>query len=310
MKLLKAINSFSDYLINEKNYSKNTLLNYIKDLNDLYKFISVMIDEKNPKIELEYIDEKTLKDFIASFMLNEKRKYSKRSISRKISTMKSFYRYVNRKKYYDKNPARKLIFPKIPKSLPSVIDETSINKLLDSELFSNDFDGLRDKAIIEILYGCGVRRDELINLKTDNVELTNYTLRVIGKGNKERIIPIGLIAADAIKSYLKCRIKYFTENNTDFDTSVVFNAKNGKKMYPSLVNRITEKYISKFSEIKKKSPHTLRHAFATHILDRGADIRAVKDLLGHSSLSSTQIYTHVSVERLKSVYKKSHPKAE
>lgn len=309
MKLYDAIDSFSAYLINERNYSKHTLLNYLRDLHDLYKYISDVLGYKSAKLELEYIDNDTLKAFIGSFVKNTDRKYSKRTISRKISTLKSFYRFLNRKSLFKDNPAKNLVFPKLSKNLPYVVDEGSINKLLNSQIFENSFDGLRAKAIIELLYGCGIRLNELINLKERDIDFNNYSIKVLGKGRKERILPIGLLALNSIREYLNTRQKYFKKKGKIYDDTVIFNASNGKKLYPAMVNRLTEKYVSLYSEIKKKSPHVLRHSFATHLLDRGADIRAVKELLGHASLSATQIYTHVSVERLKKVYQKAHPKA-
>lgn len=308
MNLIHAIDKFSAYLINEKNYSKNTLMNYVKDLNDLYSYLAKSLEESNPKIELKYIDEATLKGFIASYVLNKDLKYSKRTISRKISTLKSFYKFLNRKKLFPENPSRNLVFPKLGRNLPTVIEETSLTGLLNSDTFAGDIWGERDKAIIELLYSSGIRLNELINLTIDRVDMDNFTIRVKGKGRKERIIPVGPVAIGTIAAYLDKREEYFSAKGIEYDNGVIFNAKNGKKLYPALMNRITAKYISKISELKKKSPHVLRHSFATHLLDHGADIRAVKDLLGHSSLSTTQVYTHVSVDRLKKVYQKAHPK--
>lgn len=308
MNLIQAIDKFSAYLINEKNYSRNTLLNYIKDLNDLYGFAAKNMEDSGAKIELDYIDEGTLKEFIASFVLSKETRYSKKTISRKISTLKSFYKFLNRKKLHNDNPSRNLIFPKLGRNLPTVIDESSLTALLDSKTFAGDVWGTRDRAIIELFYSSGLRLSELMNLTIDRIDYDNCTIRVRGKGRKERIIPIGLIATGAISAYLEKRDVYFTERAIEYDNGVVFNAKNGKKLYPALLNRITNQYISQISELKKKSPHVLRHSFATHLLDHGADIRAVKDLLGHSSLSTTQIYTHVSIDRLKKVYEKAHPK--
>lgn len=308
MNLIHAIDKFSAYLINEKNYSRNTLLNYIKDLNDLYGFLAKNMEDSSAKIELKYIDEAALKEFIASFVLSKEPKYSKKTISRKISTLKSFYKFLNRKKLHSENPSRNLIFPKLGRNLPTVIEESSLNELLDSKAFAGDVWGLRDKAIIELFYSSGLRLSELMNLTIDRIDYDNCTVRVKGKGRKERIIPIGLIATGAISAYLEKRDNYFNERAVDYNNGAVFNAKNGKKLYPALLNRITNHYISQITELKKKSPHVLRHSFATHLLDHGADIRAVKDLLGHSSLSTTQIYTHVSVDRLKKVYQKAHPK--
>jgi integrase/recombinase XerC len=309
MNLLSAISKFSGYLINEKNYSRHTLINYVRDLDDLYKFTAKRTEEKKPAIELEYIDEDTLKSFLAEFVIHPEKKYSRKTISRKISTLKSFYKFLNRKNLFKENPARNLIFPKLSKTLPYVMDERSINELFNDKYFAKDIFGLRDRAIIELLYSSGIRLNELINLTYDNIDFKNNSIRVLGKGKKERIVPAGILAIEAVKEYVNKRNKYFAEKGIDYDNDVVFNAKNGKRLYPALINRITRKYISRVSEIKKKSPHVLRHSFATHMLNRGADIRAVKDLLGHVSLSTTQIYTHVSVERLKEVYMKSHPKA-
>ncbi|MCC6866128.1 MAG: tyrosine-type recombinase/integrase [Ignavibacteria bacterium] len=309
MNLIHAIDKFSSYLINEKNYSKHTLMNYIKDLNDLYSFLAKTVEEKSPKIELKYIDEAALKSFIAGFVLNKELKYSKRTISRKISTLKSFYKFLNRKNLYAENPSRNLIFPKLNKNLPYVLEESSLTGLLNSNIFNHDIWGERDRAVIELLYSSGIRLNELIELTIDKIDFDNLTIRVKGKGRKERIIPIGIVSAGAISSYIEKRDKYFDEKGVVYDNGVIFNAKNGKKLYPALLNRITNKYISKISEIKKKSPHILRHSFATHLLNHGADIRAVKDLLGHSSLSTTQVYTHVSADRLKKIYQKAHPKA-
>ena len=157
MNLISAIDKFSSYLLNEKNYSKNTLLSYIRDLNNLYSFIARKIEDKGTRIELQYIDEQTLKDFIAGFVLDREAKYSKRTISRKISTLKSFYKFLNRKKLYSANPSRNLIFPKLPKNLPTVVDETALANLFDLEYFSKDVWGLRDRAIMELLYSSGIR---------------------------------------------------------------------------------------------------------------------------------------------------------
>lgn len=310
MNLLSAIDKFSSYLMNEKNYSGHTLISYVRDLNDLYKFIAKNLEISNAKIELEYIDEDTLKQFIASFVLDKEHKYSKKTISRKISTLKSFYKFLVRKKLLDINSAKNLIFPKPSKNLPSVLDEISLQRLLDSKTFAEDVWGWRDKAILELLYSTGIRLSELINLSKDNIDFRNSVIKVRGKGRKERVIPIGINAIESVNSYLEKRKKYFSEKGSDYDRTVIFNAKNGKKMYSALVNRISEHYLSEITEMKKKSPHVLRHSFATHLLNRGADIRAVKDLLGHSSLSTTQIYTHVSVERLKKVYETAHPRAK
>lgn len=267
MNLIPAINKFSDYLLNEKNYSRNTLMNYVRDLNDLYKFIAGSMEtenDKNFRIELEYIDEETLKSFLAGFVRSD-RKYSKKTISRKISTLKSFYKYLNRKKLYEDNPSKNLIFPKLAKNLPYVLDEKSINRLLESKYFDNDFDGIRDKAIIELLYSTGIRLSELINLKPENIDFNNHLIKIKGKGNKERIVPFGTNAGSSVLKYINSKDRYFSDSKKSYDRDYVFNAKNGKKLYPALMNRITGKYIEKVAEIKKKKPPCaktyIRYAF-------------------------------------------------
>jgi len=307
MNLLNAIDKFSEYLINERNYSKHTLMNYVRDLDDLYKFLSDRPD--NVKIDVRMIDADDLKSFIASFLQNSDRKYSRRTVSRKISTLKSFYKFLNRKKYLDVNPSKKLIFPKLSRNLPAVLDEGTIYGLLESKEFPGNVLGLRDRAILELFYSTGIRLSELINLKRDQVDFRRNVIRVRGKGRKERIVPLGLHAVESVKTYLLRRESYYKSRKIGFASEFVFLAKNGKQMYPALVNRIVNKYLARVTESKKKSPHVIRHTFATHLMNRGADIRAVKDLLGHASLSTTQIYTHVSVDRLKRVYEKAHPKA-
>ncbi|MCX7877646.1 MAG: tyrosine-type recombinase/integrase [Ignavibacteria bacterium] len=308
MKLTDAIGKFVNYLITERNYSKHTVFGYSSDLNELYSFIARKVESKNPRVVLEYIDERTLKDFLASYVQSEEHEYSRKTISRKISALKSFYKFLNRKKIFDRNPASGLIFPKLQKKLPHSVEEKKILELLESSYFGDDIWGLRDRAIIDLLYTSGIRLSELVSLTVDKIDLAGCTVKVKGKGKKERIIPIGSSAAGNVAAYLNRRDKYFQDRNINYDQSVVFNSKNGQRMYPALLNRITYKYLSKISESKKKSPHVLRHSFATHMMNRGADLRALKELLGHSSLSTTQIYTHVSKDRLKSIYKKAHPK--
>ena len=228
MNLLSAIDKFSAYLINEKNYSGNTLMGYVRDLNDLYKFIASGLEDSASKIELQYIDEQTLKNFIGSLVLHSEPKYSKQTISRKISTLKSFYKFLNRKKIYSENPSRNLIFPKLSRNLPTVLDEKAINELLDSSLFAGDIWGIRDRAIIELFYCSGIRLSELINLNPDNIDFKNCTIKVRGKGRKERIIPVGNIAAGSIAAYLDKRDEHFGERGMDYDSNVVFNGKNGR----------------------------------------------------------------------------------
>jgi integrase/recombinase XerC len=230
------------------------------------------------------------------------KKYSTRSVSRKISVLKSFFKYLLKKKYVISNPSSGLIFPKQDKMLPAYLSSNEINKLLEDRKYIEI--KILDIAIIELFYSTGIRLSELINLKLSDINFTKRTLKVLGKGSKERIVPFGEKADIAIQNYLKIREICNTEN-----LDYLFISNTGKKLYPMQVQRMIKKNLALVTELKKKSPHVLRHSFATHLLDRGADIRAVKDLLGHESLSTTQVYTHLTPEKLKKVYKQAHPKA-
>lgn len=303
------LTEFSEYLKVTKNYSSHTIISYQNDLRQLCEYIfksenKSVFNYKEEIIDFGKIDLVFLKSFIADLSdpLAGRRNYTKKSISRKISVLKSFYKYLLRKKYIAKNYASSLIFPKLTKKLPSFLTEGEINKLLDEKYISDL--SILDKAVIELFYSTGIRLSELINLKIDKINFNNRTLTVFGKGSKERIVPFGAEADKAIKNYLVIR-DICNINNEKY----LFLNNAGKKLYPMKVNRLIKKNLSLVTDLKKKSPHVLRHTFATHLIDKGADIRAVKDLLGHESLSTTQIYTHITPERLKKVYKQSHPRA-
>jgi integrase/recombinase XerC len=306
---------FLDYIDVNKNFSKNTVISYKNDLKQFYTFCILTFygekdqDKENIQvIDINLLDLSVLKSFVADLFekhkidLKSSRKYVNRSISRKISVLKSFFKYLYRKNIIGSNPAASLNFPKLPKKLPEFVNQADINKLLDNE--GRGELSIIEKAIIELFYGTGIRLSELINLKHVNVDFSRRTIQVVGKGSKTRIIPFGSKAEKALKNYLRIR-DIVNINKLD----LMFVNKQGKKYYPMEINRLIKRNLSKVTELKKKSPHVLRHTFATHLLERGADIRAIKDLLGHENLSTTQIYTHVNPEKLKKVYKQSHPKA-
>jgi integrase/recombinase XerC len=228
-----------------------------------------------------------------------------RSINRKISTLKAYFKYLRRLGMVDQDPTQRLIRPKVAKRLPMVVEHKQMEQLLDDQVFAANYEGVRDKTMLEVFYGCGIRLAELIGLKVMDVDLRGGTIRVLGKRNKERIIPMSASLIEQIDVYLLQRNTTFgsAENKSLFLTS------KGLAMYPRLVYDIVKRNLSLVTTIAQRSPHVLRHTYATHLLDNGADLNAVKELLGHSSLAATQVYTHNSIEKLKEVYRKTHPKA-
>ena len=222
-----------------------------------------------------------------------------RSINRKISTLKTFFKYLEREELIEVNPMLKVVGPKASKGLPLFVKENEIELLLEEVIFDSGFIGKRDKLIIEIFYLTGMRLTELINIKLTDLDFHNKSIKVIGKRNKERIIPLSKSIINTIQSFIY---------EFDLKEFLITNSK-GNKVYSKLVYRVVRKYLSKITSINKKSPHILRHTFATHMLNNGADINAIKDLLGHSNLNATQVYTHNTVEKLKSIYKQAHPRA-
>lgn len=315
--IISLVNEFIEYLNLARNYSKNTIISYRIDLKQFTDFlIKSFYGEKDfteeelnkLRIDVTNVDLLLLKSFVADLFEKQKldikkvRKFSNRSITRKISVIKSFFKHIYKKGYVKSNIATGLGFPKIEKKLPSYLSMNEINELLDK--VGDDELNFLNKAIIETFYGTGIRLNELINIKINDVNFSNNTVKVLGKGSKQRIVPFGSKAETAIKNYLQIR-EIINLNKLD----LLFMSKKGKKLYAVEVRRMVKKNLSTVTDIKKNSPHVLRHSFATHLLDNGADIRAVKDLLGHENLSTTQIYTHVNPEKLKKVYKQAHPKA-
>jgi integrase/recombinase XerC len=308
------IEEYLNFIRVSGNFSPNTVISYHNDLHQFLNFLfkhykdSSCLFPEDFIYDIKAISKRDIKSFISELLLEEKidikkiKKYNTKSISRKISSLKSFFKYLKKRKYIESNPASVLIFPKRAKNLPYFITETEMDRLLDGAK-SIDL-SILDKAIMELFYSTGIRLTELINLKVQNVNFQNKTIKVLGKGSKERIIPYGGKANTALKNYMEIRNICNIKNYDNF-----FIGNKGNKLYPMQVQRLVNKNLSGVTESKKKSPHVLRHTFATHMLDKGADIRAVKDMLGHESLSTTQIYTHLTPEKLKKVYNQAHPKA-
>ena len=229
-----------------------------------------------------------------------------RSVSRKISAVKAFYRYKLKIKELTVNPTLTIHAPKLPKKLPQYVEQRDMEHLFNDIPFEESFEGLRDRTILELFYATGMRESELLNIKVQDIHFQDNTLKVLGKRNKERIIPFGNRLSELLTLYLENLQKKFsdgTENNYIFVTA------NGKQLYPKAVYRIVRKYLDMVTTIDKRSPHVIRHTFATHLLNNGADLNAIKTILGHSSLAATQVYTHNSIEQLKSIYQQAHPRA-
>lgn len=292
--------TFISYLEFEKRYSPETVKAYQSDLQQFFKFMSDLYEwDKN----ILTISKQQIRSWIA-FLVDEGK--SPRSVRRKLSTLTTFFKYQQYKGLRLDNPANHIAVPKIPQRLPKIVDTKAINLLLDKHHFGDGFEGLRDKLVIELIYETGVRLSELINLKTLDVHLDEGVLKVTGKGRKERLIPFSNILKKNIENYLAIRANE-TFENPNFSYLIVTNK--GKKTYSKLISRIVNKYLSLVSINGHRNPHVLRHTFASSLLRNGADLNAIKELLGHSSLAATQVYTHNSVEQLKKIYSLTHPKS-
>lgn len=295
---MEYILSFLKYLEFEKRYSSRTIESYQIDLIQFNEFCVKIASVQ----ELKHVQSLTIRDWIV-YLLDSG--ISNRSVNRKISALKSFYRYLLRKDIISINPFLKIESLKNKKRLPVFVSEEKMEVLLDDNEWSGDFSGIRNKLIIEMFYTTGIRLSELINLKESNIDLTSSLIKVLGKRNKERIIPITRELNETIKEYLESKAKLFGS----LESSFLLVTQKGDKLYPKLVYRIVIKLLSTVTSMDKKSPHVLRHTFATHMLNNGAGINAIKELLGHANLAATQVYTHNTFEKLKKIYKLAHPRA-
>ena len=286
------LEDFINYIKSEKRFSKHTITSYETDLNQFFNYIETECQITNPKD----VSFKLIRNWISSLLENN---LKSTSVNRKISSLKSYYKFLLVSNYVETNPTLKLISPKSSKRLPVFVEKDNMDSLFDKDFFEDSYEGTRDKLIIELFYFTGMRLSELIHIKTSDIDKVNSQIKVIGKRNKERLIPITFNTLKDLNEFINF---YEIEN-------FLFADGNGKKLYSKKVYRIVNKYLTKISSIKKKSPHVLRHSFATHMLNNGADINAIKEILGHANLSATQIYTHNSIKKLKNVHKQAHPKA-
>ncbi len=291
------IENFLSFLQYEKRYSEKTLVAYKTDLIQFLDFLQVQYQISNPADAGHLF----IRGFIIQLIDNG---VTPRSVNRKISTLKSFYKFLVKRQLVKANPMLKVVSPKTSKRLPVYVETTAMNTLLNHDFFSDDFEGQRDRLMIELFYNAGIRRAELISLKISDISISQQTLKVTGKGNKQRIIPFSAELANIIQHYMNFRKEVAPEavNN-------LLLTKNGKPLNESLVYKTVKHYLSMVTTIEKKSPHVLRHTFATHLTNQGAELNAVKELLGHNSLAATQVYTHNNIQKLKDIYKLSHPKA-
>lgn len=296
--MLDATESFFRYLQYEKRVSRHTLTSYQNDLQQLQTFLAETFGQENVALA----DYGSIRAWIIHLMESG---LQPPSINRKIATLRTFYKFLLREQTIVKNPMQKIRILKAAKRLPAFVRENEMKELLDNTAFTNDFCGLRDRLVMEMLYATGMRLSELITVKESDVDLHGCTVKVLGKRSKERVIPFPKSLVTVIRAYL-------AERNKTIDVhrhGVLLVTETGEPCYPMLIYRIVRHYLDQSTTAHKRSPHVLRHTYATHLLNNGAEINAVKDLLGHSSLAATQVYTHNSIEKLKKAYDQAHPKA-
>ncbi len=294
----KTIQSFVDYLKFQKRYSQHTIIAYQTDLIAFFDFI----EKGYSQLALPDIKPTFIRTWLASLKENG---IEAKSINRKISTLKSFFKYHLKEQTVTVSPMATIISPKVKKRLPQFVEKADTDTLFSYVEFPVDWQGKTDRLLLQLLYATGIRQAELISIKENQIDHYKKAVKVLGKGNKERIIPVSDELITAIKEYVSDKRIFFEK----YDADVLLINEKGKKLYPKYVYNSVKKYLSKITTISKKSPHVLRHTFATHLMNNGADLNAVKELLGHSSLAATQIYTHNSIEKLKDIHKKAHPKA-
>lgn len=293
---MSCIHRFLDHLSLEKRYSVHTVRSYKTDLLIFQRYLEE-IHQTNPL--------KATNKMIRSWLVSEiENGNSPRSINRKISTLKSFYKFALKDKLVRKNPTLVLTTAKVSKKLPSFLSQEEINTLLDNHPFEKNFEGVRNRLLVELFYSTGIRLSEMINIKINDFDKQGRQLKVLGKRNKERIIPLSREIISSIESYIEYRNGITIKNQL-----FLMLTTKGEKLNPSLVYRIINHLLSQVSSLKSTSPHVLRHTFATHMLNNGADLNVIKEILGHASLSATEVYTHNSIEKLKNVYNNAHPRA-
>ncbi len=288
--------SFCNYLKYEKRYSSHTVTAYKNDLEQFVQFHLELTGSFDPKV----VKSKNIRSWVVGLM---EENLSPRSIHRKVTTLKAFFKFLMKDHLIESNPVINMPLPKVRKKLPVFVEEKNMNHLLDDGLFKSDFGGVRDKLVIGMLYCTGIRLSELTGLKEQNINTKERLIKVLGKRNKERIIPFPESLNPLLTEYLERRNELFMAPE-----GLLFLTDKGNPLYGKMVYRIVHNYLSMVTSVEKRSPHIIRHSYATHLLNKGADLNAVKELLGHSNLAATQVYTHTVFERLQTIYKQAHPR--
>lgn len=292
----ERLTDFIHYLRFEKRYSPHTLTAYQNDLGQFRDYLSKEFGIN----ELKLVTHFHIRGWLAGMKGD---KQTARTVNRKLSSLNSYYKYLQRHGFADKNPVRQLHSQRLPERLPTYLKEPEAEHLLEEVEFAAGFKGFTDRLICELFYATGMRRAELLQLKETDIEWSLNQIRILGKGNKERLVPVSPVLLDAIRDYLNEKHK-LEEHNDEY----LLNLENGKPLYAGYVYRVVTTYMGQATTLQKRSPHVLRHTFATHLLNNGANIQAIKDLLGHSSLAATQVYTHNNIDKLKEIHKQNHPR--
>ena len=292
----ERLTDFLQYLRFEKRYSPHTLLAYQKDLEQFDTYLSTAFEVNDIKLITHF----HIRGWLAGM---KEDKQTARTINRKLSSLNAYYKYLRRLGHVEKNPVRQLHAQRLPERLPVYLKEKETENLLEEVQFDEGFKGLTDRLICELLYSTGMRRNELQQLKEKDIEWSLNQVRILGKGNKERLVPMSPVMLDMIRDYLQEKRKLEVYNDI-----YLLNMESGAPLYAVYIYRTVKKYIGATTTLQKKSPHVLRHTFATHLLNNGANIQSIKDLLGHSSLAATQIYTHNNIDKLKEIHRQNHPR--
>ena len=301
-----AIYKYLRFLKTERNASPHTITSYQNDLSQFLEFCSTYFNTDEDNVAIEAVERLTIRLWLGE--LSEVG-LAKNSIARKVAAVRSFFKYCFKRGLVEQNPAHLLIVPKKEKVLPKTATPEDLHRMMELAEGNNPRSA-QDRAILELFYSTGIRLSELVGLNIDDIDRELKQIKVLGKGSKQRIVPIGSHSLNAINTHLKTRKKLYGKRTDEDAGTALFLAAGGQRIYPRAVQRLVEDYLMKASEVTQKSPHVLRHSFATHLLDKGADIRVIKELLGHANLAATQVYTHTSVERLKNVYELAHPRAK